>query len=583
MVDHTLSIILLIAISAISNVYLQVDICDSQLTCGDCIKADASCHWCSDPAYTKEKRCGTLDHHAKMKCGKRFIAEKENKMSVMTDLEFNEGDDDGANSVQLKPQAINLILSPFKPQTIKVHFRRFNHPVDLYYLMDLSYTMLDDKDTLESLGNQLATKMKQLTKIFRVGFGSFVDKVTLPYTSLLPAALKKPCNPRLKDGKFVDCVPPYLFKNHLNLTSETAKFTEEVNRSEISGNLDGPEGGLEALMQVMVCGSEVGWARNNNARRIVVFVTDSTSHIAGDGKLGGILVPNDEKCHMHDNEYTHGLHHDYPSVSQISYQAHKNNVIVIFAVTKEYSPVYLALSERIYGSRLARLEEDSSNIVDIITEEYKSISQSVTLDVKSADLDIFDIKFTNNCTKTSGSRDPKKCDKLNLDETVEYEVTITAKKCPNDGPAREQLIQIGPGLFNDIINITVKLDCDCDCEKSSQVAPPGAQCQNGGSYHCGICKCPEQYAGNQCECDLTKESDKVDGCLGDKNGSVLCSNRGDCKCGACLCTHSNKYGGEFCQLSKEDCPQHENQLCSGHGSCLGGRCTCHAPWSRARL
>ena len=41
---------------------------------------------------------------------------------------------------------------------------------------------------------------------------------------------------------------------------------------------------------------------------------------AGDGKLGGIVKPNDGLCHLDRNSpatYTHSTEQDYPSVSQV--------------------------------------------------------------------------------------------------------------------------------------------------------------------------------------------------------------------------------------------------------------------------
>lgn len=61
-----------------------------------------------------------------------------------------------------------------------------DYPVDLYYLMDLSKSMEDDKDKLSSLGNRLAETMQNITSNFRLGFGSFVDKVVMPYVSTVP-------------------------------------------------------------------------------------------------------------------------------------------------------------------------------------------------------------------------------------------------------------------------------------------------------------------------------------------------------------------------------------------------------------
>ena len=61
-----------------------------------------------------------------------------------------------------------------------------DYPVDLYYLMDLSKSMEDDKAKLSALGNLLSDTMKNITNNFRLGFGSFVDKVLMPYVSTVP-------------------------------------------------------------------------------------------------------------------------------------------------------------------------------------------------------------------------------------------------------------------------------------------------------------------------------------------------------------------------------------------------------------
>ena len=40
----------------------------------------------------------------------------------------------------------------------------------------------------------------------------------------------------------------------------------------LAGNVDEPEGGLDALMQAMVCRQRVGWRQN--ARKIILMATD---------------------------------------------------------------------------------------------------------------------------------------------------------------------------------------------------------------------------------------------------------------------------------------------------------------------
>lgn len=69
-----------------------------------------------------------------------------------------------------------------------------DYPVDLYYLMDLSYSMRDDLIRLRTLGNELAAAMGKKTSNLRMGFGAFVDKPLSPYMYTYPEeAIENPC------------------------------------------------------------------------------------------------------------------------------------------------------------------------------------------------------------------------------------------------------------------------------------------------------------------------------------------------------------------------------------------------------
>lgn len=46
--------------------------------------------------------------------------------------------------------------------------------------------MEDDKEKLSKLGDLLAATMQNITSNFKLGFGSFVDKVVMPYVSTVP-------------------------------------------------------------------------------------------------------------------------------------------------------------------------------------------------------------------------------------------------------------------------------------------------------------------------------------------------------------------------------------------------------------
>lgn len=70
-----------------------------------------------------------------------------------------------------------------------------DYPVDLYYMMDLSYSMKDDLDRLRTLGNELAATMGRMTSNLRMGFGAFVDKTTIPYMYTSPQEkVLNPCH-----------------------------------------------------------------------------------------------------------------------------------------------------------------------------------------------------------------------------------------------------------------------------------------------------------------------------------------------------------------------------------------------------
>lgn len=98
--------------------------------------------------------------------------------------------DDPSTAVQIKPQVIRLAVRPRDPRTFQLTFKQaLDYPVDLYYMMDLSRSMSDDKQKLTELGELLAARMREVTKNFRLGFGSFVDKKVMPFVDARPERL----------------------------------------------------------------------------------------------------------------------------------------------------------------------------------------------------------------------------------------------------------------------------------------------------------------------------------------------------------------------------------------------------------
>ena len=58
-------------------------------------------------------------------------------------------------------------------------------------------------------------------------------------------------------------------------------------------------------------------------------------------------------------------------MAQIYTSMSKHDVVPIFACTSDFLPLYQNLTEFLPGSAAVELNRDSSNIVDIISEEYE--------------------------------------------------------------------------------------------------------------------------------------------------------------------------------------------------------------------
>ena len=63
--------------------------------------------------------------------------------------------------------------------------------------------------------------------------------------------------------------------------------------------------------------------------------------MAGDGKLGGLVDPNDGRCHLNSSGfYDWSTVQDYPSLGHIAHVARENSVNIIWAVTSAHINLY---------------------------------------------------------------------------------------------------------------------------------------------------------------------------------------------------------------------------------------------------
>ncbi|KAA0715491.1 Integrin beta-2 [Triplophysa tibetana] len=484
-------------------------------SCGDCIISGPGCAWCKDLNFTKpgEQEAVRCDSVAVLKDkGCSALIDPENKLNKISTKPLTAG----SHPVQITPQELELNLRPGNPCTLTVEFKRAEgYPVDLYYLMDLSYSMKDDLENVKKLGSDLLNELKSKTGNARI------------------------------DGN---------------------KFKDMVAKQHISGNLDAPEGSLDAIMQAAVCTKEIGWG---NSTRLLVLATDDGFHMAGDGKLAAILEPNLGTCQLVNNKYSKSNVWDYPSVGQIARKLEEQNIQPIFAVTKRMESVYKSLSQLIPKSAVGVLSDDSSNVVKLIVDAYNNLTSEVIMAHDSLPNHI-SIKYTSDCKDGEMFSDRGRCANVAIGQTVVFDVTVTAEKC-----IKNQTFNIGPLGFGEKLKVTVSTRCECECDDTNK---PHSHCENNGVVVCGGCRCNQGYIGQRCECQIGQKDEASLRAQCKKDNGTECEGKGDCLCGRCQChiTEGNsQYYGEFCECDDEHCENFNNKQCGGHGQCKCGKCECN--------
>ncbi|XP_037807602.1 integrin beta-PS-like isoform X2 [Lucilia sericata] len=555
------------------------NLCRNKRTCHECIQTK-NCAWCLLPDNGNKSRC--FPSYFKSYCAKDFIWNPTTKQNFTSNRKLTLGGYARSGEViiedivQIRPQRVSLKLRINEVHSLPLRFSQAkDYPIDLYYLMDLSKSMEDDKAKLSALGDLLSDTMRNITSNFRLGFGSFDEKVIMPFTSTAPTKLISPC-----DG----CEPPYGFKNVMSLSTDTSRFSTEVRNAPISGNLDAPEGGFDAIVQAIVCREQIGW--REQSRRLLVFSTDDSFHYAGAGKLAGLIEPNDEQCHL-DSEglYTHSIMQDYPSIAQINRIVIENSINLIFAVTANQKSIYKKLSKTIEGSSTATLSDDSSNVVDLVRDEYNKISSSI--EMRDNATNHVRITYFSSCLNGDSEIPTSKCDGLKVGDIVNFTAQILVTSCPTDPNEWHQVIEIYPVGINETLLIDLEMICTCPCENpdSDDYQKNSALCNNHGTQICGTCECDDSYIGHNCECSSVDVNEKHIGCRANNMTTIACNGRGICLCDVCVCDKrfnpTEIISGKYCECDNFSCDRHDQQLCSGpdHGVCECGSCICKPGWT----
>ncbi|KAM3858311.1 integrin beta-8 [Diretmus argenteus] len=519
-------------------------------SCTECLRRGPQCAWCFKEGFLDGmgvgQHCDLPLNLLKRGCGPEFIEQPEVKVEVNATV----------SSTQVFPRDISITLRPGSEASFIVAVNQLErYPVDLYYLVDVSASMQENLDQLKTVGVTLSHRMAQHSSDLRLGFGSFVDKPVSPYINVHHTKIDNPCS-----DYEIRCHPAHGFHHVLSVTGNITEFTRVIKSQRISGNMDTPEGGLDAMLQATVCQREVGW--RPEAKRLLLLMTDQPSHLALDSRLAGIVTPNDGLCHLENNVYTESTKMDHPSMGQLADKLLENQIYSIFAVEKHQYQWYEELVALLPGSYLGKLGFfQAPNLIELVVDAYKRLLSevAVVVSVEDAAVSRYWVTVTPICPDGATNTN-QSCSGVQPNQTVYFNITIGLRSCADDD--EDVTVLVRPVGYNESTVVRVRSRC---------------RCSHDGQSPCGVTPdTPDQEPSP--DLGLNKDSDRD--CKAD-GSDVDCSGRGVCECGRCVCEQSRlgTVYGKYCQMDEFSCPYEEGLLCGGRGVCVSGECVCDDGWT----
>uniref|UniRef100_A0A8C3AUV6 Integrin beta n=1 Tax=Cyclopterus lumpus TaxID=8103 RepID=A0A8C3AUV6_CYCLU len=506
-------------------------------TCSECLQTEVGCAYCTNEVRAQNNSFSVI-----------FKAQNSSSFCIkQTGLLYS----------QVSPQKMVMSFLPGEQKQMNVEvFAPTKGPLDLYILMDFSNSMEDDLDNLKKMGSQLAKLVNDLSDDPTIGFGKFVDKVTDPQTDMRQAKLKQP---------WPNSDPPFSFQNVIPLMNNTDSFIRKLQKEKISGNLDAPEGGFDAILQAAVC-DKIGW--RSSSTHLLVFSTESAFHYESDGAnvLAGIMARNDEACHLDpQGKYTKDVDQDYPSIPTLVRLLAKHNIIPIFAVTNHSYSFYEKLQTYFPIAEIGRLEEDSKNMLTLMRTAFESIRSKMSIRAEDRPK-AFEAEFFH----TNGSLFKMR---LKAQRTIDGQPV-----CQMDPDHKMGTMRVKPTTFSTAVKVNASVLCPtCPCEKTA--IPNADKCYGNGDLVCGRCHCHDGWLSTFCNCSASSSAQDKNQCMG-SGIKEPCSGNGEClECGTCLCNNPDQFEGQYCQYDKTQCQRYGGFLCNDRGSCIMGRCVCTKGWT----
>ncbi|XP_028263462.1 integrin beta-4 isoform X2 [Parambassis ranga] len=536
-------------------------------SCSECLQVGEGCAYCPEETFNGP-RCDLYENIQAHGCSAAAIITAKSSMSIERKEEINTK----IEKSQVTPQQMSMTFLPGEEKLVDVEvFSPTRGPLDLYILMDFSNSMADDLDNLKRMGKELASLVQNLSSDYTIGFGEFVDKVIEPQTDMRPIKLAQP---------WPNSDPPFSFKNVIKLTSDLDYFTRKLQGERISGNLDAPEGGFDAILQAAVCGDKIGW--RSHSTHLLVFSTESAFHYEGDGAnvLSGILPRNDELCHLDaQGKYTEDVNQDYPSIPTLVRLLGKHNIIPIFAVTSHSYTHYQKLKDYFPIAEVGLLQEDSSNILQLMATAFENIRSKMSIRAEEKPK-AFEAQFLS----TSGKIAEYGAFNFTPGAVGKFKMRLKAQRMIDQEPVckmnqndKEGTMRIKPTTFSSAVSVKASVLCPtCDCEKTP--LRKAARCYGNGDLVCGKCHCYDGWLSTFCNCSASASALDTNQCIG-PGMTEPCSGRGDClECGTCVCYNPDQFEGPYCQYDKTQCLRFGGFLCNDRGSCVMGQCACTEGW-----
>ncbi|XP_068614260.1 integrin beta-4-like [Brachionichthys hirsutus] len=549
--------------------YAEVNYCFASRasTCSKCLQSGKDCAYCPEETFSGP-RCDLYANVLAHGCSAAAVISAQSSMVIEKKQQINMR----LQQSQVSPQRMSMTFLPGEEKLVDVEvFAPTKGPLDLYILMDFSNSMEDDLDNLKRMGKELALLVDKLSNDYTIGFGKFVDKVIEPQTDMRPSKLRQP---------WPNSDPPFSFQNVIKLTKDVNFFTSKLQKEIISGNLDAPEGGFDAILQAAVCKDNIGW--RTQSTHLLVFSTESAFHYEADGAnvLSGILPRNDEKCHLDDDgKYEEDTTQDYPSIPTLVRLLGKHNIIPIFAVTNHSYTYYKKLQRYFPIAEVGLLQEDSSNILQVMETAFESIRSKMSIRAEDKPK-AFEAQFLS----TSGNVAQYGDFDFKPGAIGKFKMLLKAQRmldenpvCQMDPDEKEGTMRVKPTTFNAAVNVKASVLCPtCECEKT--VVPRADRCHGNGDLVCGKCQCYNGWLSTFCNCSATTSALVTSQCIG-PDMAEPCSGRGDClECGTCVCYNPDQFEGPYCQYDMTQCQRYGGFLCNDRGSCVMGRCACTQGW-----